>query len=51
MFGLFDKTIMTATWQHHRVTHRRHHRTAPPTWLDEDLPFRNHAGHRTGRDD
>jgi hypothetical protein len=51
MFGIFAKTFMTATRQSDARAEGRRRWDAPPSWLEEDLPFRNHAGRRTGRDD
>lgn len=51
MLGVFAKTFMTATRQPDRTTQTPKRWDAPMSWLDDDLPFRNHAGRRTGRDD
>lgn len=49
MFRILANSFMTAT----RVRHgdKRDLWNAPPSWLENDLPFRSHAGQRTGRDD
>ena len=51
MFGILARSFLTAT---RTAQNARPHRPDPLpklSWLDEDLPFHNHAGSRSGRDD
>lgn len=51
MFGIFARSFLTATRTAPQV---RQHRLEPLpklSWVDDDLPFYNHAGRRSGRDD
>lgn len=52
MFGIFAKSFMTAT-RADTMMDRRECRWTPPSqsWIDEDLPFRHHAGTRRGYHD
>ncbi|GGF46430.1 hypothetical protein SAMN05216376_103323 [Mameliella alba] len=51
MFGIFAKSFLTATRNEPRAPHRNAQDLPKLGWLDEDMPFRNHAGRRSGRDD
>ncbi|SNS36114.1 hypothetical protein [Antarctobacter heliothermus] len=51
MFGILARSFLTAT--RNSPDPRPHRSEALPklSWIDEDLPFRSHAGSRSGRDD
>lgn len=51
MFGILARSFLTAT--RNTPEQQQHRAEALPklSWIDEDLPFRRHAGSRSGRDD
>ena len=51
MFGILAKSFMTATRSGSGHTPPEPQDLPRLRWLDEDLPFRHHAGWRSGRDD
>ncbi|ASP20857.1 hypothetical protein ANTHELSMS3_02179 [Antarctobacter heliothermus] len=51
MFGILARSFLTAT-RNAPDSHPRLPEALPKlSWIDEDLPFRKHAGSRSGRDD
>ncbi|MBV7396290.1 hypothetical protein [Mameliella sediminis] len=51
MFGILAKSFLTATRNISGAQRPTAEDLPKLGWLDEVLPFRHHAGHRSGRDD
>ncbi|WP_417206523.1 hypothetical protein [Antarctobacter sp.] len=51
MFGILARSFLTATRTAPEARHCPPEALPRLSWIDEDLPFRNHAGTRSGRDD
>lgn len=51
MLNIFAKSMMTATRTERPSARRPNGRDAGRSWMEEDLPFRRHAGQRRGYHD
>lgn len=51
MFGIFARSFMTATRNETREEWPTRYDRPRLSWLEEDLPFRHHAGRRSGYGD